>query len=141
MLCRIEVYHLLFAFYFSHFFFLFYWRLITLQYCGVFCHTSTWISHRCTCVPPSWTSLPPTSPLHPSGLSQSTSFESPASCFELALVICFTYGNIHVSMLVSQIIPTSSSPTQSKSLIFTSVSLYICVISAVLHIGSSLPSF
>ena len=29
----------------------FYWRLITLQYCGGFCHTFTWISHGCTCVP------------------------------------------------------------------------------------------
>ena len=27
------------------------WRLITLQYHGGFCHTSTWISHGCTCVP------------------------------------------------------------------------------------------
>ena len=27
------------------------WRLITLQYCGGFCHTLTWISHGCTCVP------------------------------------------------------------------------------------------
>ena len=25
--------------------------LISLQYCGGFCHTFTWISHRCTCVP------------------------------------------------------------------------------------------
>ena len=32
-------------------FFFFNWRLITLQYCGGFCHTSTWISHRCMCVP------------------------------------------------------------------------------------------
>ena len=24
---------------------------ITLQYCSVFCHTLTWISHGCTCVP------------------------------------------------------------------------------------------
>ena len=37
---------------------------------------------------------PPHSP-HPSVLSQSTSFEYPASCIELALVIYFTYGNIH----------------------------------------------
>ena len=28
------------------------WRLITLQYCGGFCHTSTWISHGCPCVSP-----------------------------------------------------------------------------------------
>ena len=39
--------------------------------------------------------------------------------------ICFAYGNIHVSMLFSQIIPPSSSPTESKSLFFTSVSLLL----------------
>ena len=27
------------------------WGLITLQYCSGFCHTLTWISHGCTCVP------------------------------------------------------------------------------------------
>ena len=27
------------------------WRLITLQYCSGFCHTLTWISYGCTCVP------------------------------------------------------------------------------------------
>ena len=27
------------------------WRLITLQYCSAFCHTLTWISRGCTCVP------------------------------------------------------------------------------------------
>ena len=27
------------------------WRWITLQYCGGFCHTLAWISHRCSCVP------------------------------------------------------------------------------------------
>ena len=32
-------------------FFFFSWRLITLQYCSGFCHTLTWISHGCTCVP------------------------------------------------------------------------------------------
>ena len=34
-------------------FFLIYlnWRLIILQYCSGFCHTLTWVSHGCTCVP------------------------------------------------------------------------------------------
>ena len=32
-------------------------------------------------------------------------FECLASCIQLALVICFTYGSIHVSMLFSCIIP------------------------------------
>ena len=38
------------------------WRIMTLQYCGGFCHTSSWTSHGCTCVPlilnPPPTSLP-----------------------------------------------------------------------------------
>ena len=46
---------------------------------------------------------PPPSPSHPSGSSQ-CSPEHPVSCIEPELVIHFTYGNIHVSMLFSQII-------------------------------------
>ena len=80
------------------------WRIITLQYCDGFCHTSTWISHGCTRVSPTWSPLPSSPPPHPSRLSQSTSFGCPASCIKLALVIYFTYGNIHVLMLFSQII-------------------------------------
>ena len=67
--------------------------------------------------------LPLPSPSHPSGLYQCPGLECPASCIKLGLVICFTYGNIHVSMLFSQIIPPSPSPTESKSLFFISVSL------------------
>ena len=75
--------------------------------------------------PPSQTPLPPRSPSHPSGLSQCTGFECPVSCIELGLVIYFTYSNIHVSMLFSQIIPPSPSPTESKNLFFISVSLFL----------------
>ena len=42
------------------------------------------------------------SPSHPSGSSQWTGPECLVSCVEPGLVICFTYGNIHVSMLFSQ---------------------------------------
>ena len=75
--------------------------------------------------PPSQTPLPPPCPFHPSGLSHCTGFECPVSCIELGLVICFTYGNIHVLMLSSQIIPSSPSPTESKRLFFTSLSLLL----------------
>jgi len=37
--------------FFLNYFICFYWRLVTLQYCSGFCHTLTWISCGCTCVP------------------------------------------------------------------------------------------
>ena len=39
------------------------WRLITLQYCSVFCHTLTWISHGFTFIP--HPDPPSHLPLHP----------------------------------------------------------------------------
>ena len=75
--------------------------------------------------PPSWTPLPPPSPSHLWGSSQCTSPEHPISCIKPGLEIYFTYGNIHVSMLVSQIIPPLPSPTEPKSLLFTSASLLL----------------
>ena len=51
--------------------------------------------------PPSWTPSPLHSPLHPSGLSQNTGFECPASCIEPTLVICFTYGNTRFNAFLS----------------------------------------
>ena len=82
---------------------------------------------------PSWTPLPPPFPSHPSESSQCTSPEHPVSCVEPGLAICFTYDNIHVSMLFSQIIPPLPSPTESKRLFYVSF--------AVLRIGLSLSSF
>ena len=56
--------------------------------------------------------LPNPCPSHPSGLSQCTSFVCPVSCIEFELVIYFTNGNTHISVLFSQII----SPLPSASL-------------------------
>ena len=64
---------------------------------------------------PSWLSLPPPSPFHPSGSSQCTSPERPVSCIEPGLEIYFTYVNIHVSMLFSQIIPPFSAICKASS--------------------------
>ena len=79
------------------------WRLITLQYCGDFCYTSTWLSHGCTCVPPSW-NLPhisahpiplgcPRAPalsalLHASNLHWSSIY---SLVFTLVLTLCMLY--------------------------------------------------
>ena len=77
---------------------------------------------------PSWTPLPPPSLFHPSGSSQCTSPEHPIPRIEPGLAISFTYDNIHVSVPFSQIIPPSSSPTESKRLFYTSVSLLLSCI-------------
>ena len=74
---------------------------------------------------PSWTPLLPPSLYHPSGSSQCTSPKHPVSCIEPGLAIHFLYDIIHVSMPFSQIIPPSPSPTESKRLFYTSVSLLL----------------
>ena len=111
------------------------WRLITLQYYSSFCHTLTWISHGCTCVPRLEPPFLPPSPSHSSGSSQCTSPEHFVSCIEPRLAIPFTYDKIHVSVLFSQIIPPLPSPRVQKTVLHISVSF------AVSHIGSLLPSF
>ena len=74
---------------------------------------------------PSWTLLPPPSLYHPSGSSQCTSPKHPVSYIEPGLATRFIYEIIHVSMPFSQIIPPSPSPTESKRLFYTSVSLLL----------------
>ena len=100
------------------------WRLITLQYCSPFCihwHESAIDLHVFPIL-----ILPPTS------LSTRSLWVFPVhqpralvSCIEPGLVICFTLDNIHVSVLFSQNTPPSPSPTESKSLFCTSVSLFL----------------
>ena len=113
----------LFLGFFSKFIY-FNWRLITLQYCIGFAihqHESATGVHVFLILNP----LPPPFPYHPSGSSQCTSPEHPVSCIKPGLAIHFTYDIIHVSMPFSQIIPASPSPTESKSLFYTSVSLWL----------------
>ena len=115
--------------YYLFYFTLFYNTVLVLPYINM----NLWQVYTCS---QSWTPLPPPSPYHLSGSSQSTSPKHPVSCIKPRLVIHFLYDIIHVSRPFSLIIPPSPSPTESKSLFYTSVSLllsriwgypYICV--------------
>ena len=103
------------------------WRLITLQYCIGFAipqHESTMGVHMFPILNPPPTSLPIPSlwviPVHHT--------QDPVSCIEPGLAIHFTYDIIHVSIPFSQIIPPSPSPTESKRLFYTSMSLLLSCI-------------
>ena len=99
------------------------WRIIALQCCVGFCHTSRCISDRYIHVPPSphlaWISLPPLTPHHPSRLSQSTWFALPASYSKFPVAFYFTCGNVYVSMPFA-IHPTLSFPSVHKSVLSVS---------------------
>ena len=95
-----------------------------MQYCICFAihqHESTTGVHMFPILNP----LTSPSPYHPSGSSQCTSPEHPVLGIKTGLAIRFTYGIIHVSKSFSQIIPPSPSPTESKRLFYTSVSLLL----------------
>ena len=100
------------------FIYLFYTIVLFLPYINMH---PPWV-YTCS---PSWTPLPPPSPSHPSGSCQCTSPEDPVSCIKTGLAIHFTCDNLHVSMPFSQIILPSPSPTESKRLFYTSVSLLL----------------
>ena len=97
----------------------------TLQYCigfAIHWHEST---KGVPAFPNMNPPLPPPSPWHLSGSSSCTSPKHPVFCIEPRLAIHFLHDIIYVSMTFSQIIPPSPSPTESKSLLFTSVSLLL----------------
>ena len=83
---------------------------------------------------PSRTSLPPPTPSHPSRLSQSTGLTSLCPTVNFHCLSNFTCANMYVSMLLSQFIPPAPSP-------FHKSVLYVCISTAALQIGSSMPFF
>ena len=73
---------------------------------AIYHHESATDIHVSPILNPPPTSFPiPSLEVIPSALALSTVYPG--------LVICFTYCNIHVSMLFSQIIPPLPSPTES----------------------------
>ena len=109
------------------FFFQFFLNFILFNFTILywFCHISKWIRHRYTCVP----HPEPSSLLPPHTIPLSCPFapapKHPVSRMEPGLATRFIYDIIHISMPFSQIISPSPSPTESKRLFYTSVSLLL----------------
>ena len=89
-----------------------------------FCHTSTLIRHGHTRVP----HPEPPSHLLPRTIQVIPVHQPQGSCIEPGLAIRFLYDIIQVSVSFPQIIPPSPSPTESKRLFYTSVSLLLSLI-------------
>ena len=108
----------------------FIWRLITLQYCGGFGHTMTWINHGCTWDPhPETPSLLPPHPIPlgcPSALALSALFHALnmdwSSVLHMVNVILHTYFKLHIFNAI-----LSNHPTLAFSHKVQKSVLYICV--------------
>ena len=109
---------------FSYFIFFSFMYLFSLQYCigfAIHWHESAMGVHVFPILNP-----PPTSvPIPSLWFIPCTIREYPVSCIEPWLAIRFTYDNLHVSMPFSHIILPSPSPTESKRVFYTSVSLLL----------------
>ena len=99
---------------------------IVLQCCDSFCCTMKWISYMYTYIPPLWDPHPHSLSEMASRLSQSIKLSS--LCYSrFPLAFCFIHGPVCMSVLVSQSIPPSPSPTVlfSACPVSTSMSLFL----------------
>ena len=131
---------LLFFFLFFKNVFIFNWRRIALQNFAVFCHTSTWISHRYTYNP-----LPFEPPSHlPPHHTSLGWYRAPVwvswAYSKFLLAIYFTYGNISFLLLfpfepwvLSQVFHSPFSPS-SRDSSSSSLSMIRVVLSAYLRL-------
>ena len=88
------------------------WRLVTLQYCGGFCLTFTWISHGYTCVPhPEPRSYLPPHPIpqgHPSALALSTmSHASNLDWRSISHIVIYIFQYYSLKLSHSHLLPQS----------------------------------
>ena len=89
------------------------WRIIALQCCVGFCHTTMQISHNficvCVCVyvyvsvsSPSWASFP--SPFPPLQVIAEHQAGLPVLCSSFPLAMCFTHDSMYMSVLLPQFV-------------------------------------
>ena len=91
--------------------FIFNWKISASQYFTGFYHTSGWISHRYTCVPPSWTPLPP----HPPPVLPFGGHRAPDLCSCVTQLIPTGQLSWHVVMCMSRFYSRFIPPCPSPS--------------------------
>ena len=101
------------------------WRIIAFQCFVSFCCEEMEIIHKYTYISSLLNLSPTLVPSFPSRLSQSIRPEHPVLFSNFPLAICFTYGNVYVSMPLSQYVSPSPSPTVSTSPFSISTSLFL----------------
>ena len=110
----------------------FYWRIIDLQHCVVFCPTVNINQPEVYICP-----LPPEPPSHlpthatPLGCHRASDLSSLHHTTHFPWPSNFTCSNAYVAMLLSQFIPPYPSPSVSTSL------FSVCISISALQIGSS----
>ena len=101
------------------------WWIIAFQRFVSFCCKEMKTIHKYTCISSLLNLSPTLIPSFPSRLSQSIWPEHPVLFSNFPLAICFTYGNVYGSMLLSQYVSPSPSPTVSTSPFSISTSLFL----------------
>ena len=95
------------------FFIIFNPRIIVLQYCIGFFHTTAWSSRKYIYV--SLLNLPLPPPASPTLQAVTENrVELPVWHSHFPLAICFTYRTVHVSVLLSQFVLSAPSPAVSR---------------------------
>ena len=104
--------------------FIFNWRIITLQSCVGFCHTTTWISKKYTYVC-SFLNLPPT-PNSTATLSVFTGHQVELPVLhKFPPASCFTYGDVYFSQCSSLTSSYPDGPLESISVFSMLASLFL----------------
>ena len=117
------------------FFLIFIFTLFYFTILYWFCHTLTWIHHGCTCVP----KHEPPSPLPPHNIPLGYPRAPAPSMLYPASDIDWRFDSYMIVYMLQCHSPKSSH--LSLSLWVQKSVIHICVFFAVLHTGSSLPSF
>ena len=121
------------------------WRILTLQYCGGFCHTFTWISYGYTCVPhpdpPSHLPHHPFPQSHPSAPTLGTlSHASNLDWWSISHMIIYMFQCYSLKSSHPRLLPQSPKVCSLHLCLFCCLAYRVIVTIFLLNCKSSEPS-